>query len=61
MGKKVIGKSKMTLVSSKSMGDMLEKMERIVDNLDEKENRSMVRAVWDFVAKKPVIGKRKSD
>lgn len=58
---KTIGKAKMTLISGKSMGDMLEKMDKIVNKMEERENRSMVRAVWDFVAKKPVIGKRKSD
>jgi ABC-type phosphonate transport system ATPase subunit len=60
MEKKVIGKAKMTLVSGKSMGDILKQMERVADRLEEKENRSMMRSMWDFVAKKPVIGKRKN-
>ena len=61
MEKKVIGKVKMTLASGKSMKDILTQMQRVADGLEEKENRSMVRAMWDFVAKKPVIGKRKND
>lgn len=56
---KTIGKTKMTLVSGKSMGDILKQMERVADKLEEKENRSMARSVWDFIAKKPVVGKRK--
>ena len=54
-------KSKVTIVSGKSLKDALEQMQRVADKLEERENRSMVRSMWDFVAKKPVIGKRKND
>ena len=53
--------AKVTVVSGKSMKDILEQMQLVVNKMEERENRSMARAAWDFVAKKPVIGKRKND
>lgn len=54
-------KAKVTIASGKSLQDTLAQIQRVADKLEERENRSMVRAMWDFVAKKPVIGKRKND
>jgi intergrase/recombinase len=51
MGKKV------TIYSGKSMKNTLERLQRIADKIEEKENRSMARSVLNFVTKKPVIGK----
>ena len=50
-------KNKMTIYSSKSMKDLCERMERLVDRIEEKENRSMARSTWNFMSKKPIIGK----
>jgi hypothetical protein len=48
---------KITIYSSKSMKNLCERLEKIADKIEEKENRSMVRTAWNFVSKKPVIGK----
>ena len=48
---------KITIYSSKSMKDLCERMERIADKIEEKENRSMTRSAWNFVSKKPIVGK----
>lgn len=61
MEKKSIGKVKMTLLSDKSMIDILDKMQYVADKMEEKENRSMAAGLWDLVSKKPVWGKRKNN
>lgn len=50
-------RKKITIYSSKSMKDLCERMEKIADKIEEKENRSMAKSAWNFVSKKPVIGK----
>ena len=54
-------KAKVTIVSGKSLKDTLEQIQRVADKLEERENRSMAASFWDFIAKKPVVGKRKND
>ncbi len=48
---------KITIYSSKIMKDLCDRMERITDKIEEKENRSMTRSAWNFISKKPVVGK----
>ena len=50
-------KKKITIYSNKSMKDLCDRMECIVERAEEKENRSMAKSVLNFVTKKPVIGK----
>ncbi len=50
-------RKKITLYSSDSIKALCDRMERIVDRAEEKENRSMSRAAWTFVSKKPIVGK----
>ena len=50
-------KKKITIYSSKSIKNLCDRMERIVERAEEKENRSMAKSVLNFVTKKPVIGK----
>ena len=48
-----------TIASEKTLKDTLSQLQHVVDKMDEKENRSMAAGLWEFIAKKPVIGKRK--
>jgi len=64
MEKKSIGKVKMTLTSGEGMKSILEESKQVLgqikhmaDKMEEKENRSMMRALWIGLTKKPVIGK----
>ena len=50
---------KFRLYSSDSVKTLCEKAEKSIERLEEKENRSVMRTLWDGLTKKPVIGKRK--
>ena len=58
-------KVKVMVVSGETVKNMLEtnvrtleQIARIADRIEEKENRSMAKALWDGLTKKPVWGKR---
>ena len=50
-------RKKITIYSSKNMQDLCARIESIADKMEERENRSMVRSMWNILTKKPVIGK----
>jgi len=50
-------RKKITIYSSKSMKDLCDRMGKIADRIEAKENQSMVRAMWNIASKKPIIGK----
>jgi hypothetical protein len=53
MGKKV------TIYSGESVKNTLDQLKRIADKIEEKENRSIMRAFWSVLAEKPFIGKKR--
>lgn len=51
MSKKII------VYSSESMKQTHDRLKILADKMEERENRSMVRSMWNILTKKPVIGK----
>ena len=50
-------KKKMTVYSGEGIKETHDRLKVLTDKLEERENRSMVRSMWNFLTKKPVIGK----
>lgn len=53
MAKKII------VYSGESMKETHDRLKILSDKMEERENRSMVRSMWNIFTKKPVIGKPK--
>ena len=51
MGKKII------VYSGESMKETHDRLKQLADKIEERENRSMVRSMWNILTKKPVVGK----
>jgi hypothetical protein len=49
-------KMKVTIVSEKSLDELLASIEKNIAIQEEKEERSIARMIWDIL-KKPVVGK----
>ena len=56
-----MNKVKFRVYSSDSVKTLCERAEKAIEILEEKENRSVMRTLWDGLTKKPVIGKRKNN
>jgi hypothetical protein len=50
---------KITVYSSESIKETHDRLKILTDKLEERENRSMGRSLWNMLTKKPVIGKPK--
>jgi hypothetical protein len=51
-------KMKVTIISEKSLDDLLDRIDKAAAKQESKEERSLVRILWDFLNKQ-VIGKPK--
>jgi hypothetical protein len=49
-------KMKVTIISEKSLDDLLDRIDKAAAKQEEREDRSIARTIWDFL-NKPVIGK----
>ena len=50
-------KKKITVYSGEGIRATHDRLKILTDKLEERENRSMMRSLWNILTKKPVVGK----
>ena len=53
-------RKKITIYSSESVKNTHDRLKKLVDKIEEKENRSIMRSLWNILAEKPFIGKKRT-
>ena len=48
---------KIIIYSGESMKETHDRLKKLADKMEGREDRSMVRSMWNVLTKKPVIGK----